>query len=738
MIAINQSVGKKGVNFVKDLRLVQCALFELKFLSKKDFINECLRPALLNPLNELEESIQNNPVFNTRDFFDITEGNFKINENTIPKTIAAISTFQKEKLGIANPDGRIDPGGRSISQLSKLYEANQKAKNPNLDPFNIAAEGDKLTITLKSAGKEATKILSVSACRQFIESHYNLNGMMKLMRAVFEACDASYAPPANLTGNVSDLYLILPVEGIKNIVALQLRQSLKNNADNAKSPDALLLSVDGMPGESFIKKQLQKPALVDFLDETGNVSMKKTADGSTIKIPSLDQEAAVLYDFFRDLVNARNGLWSDAPGVTNLVGLRRVLNQMNQTAYNDTLAVCFLEADETGVLQKKAELHIASTEPGNRVLDRQLVPQTLIVLPGFHNIRQPAGRTRNAVKQGKNKGALVWNPGDTTMNFHQGANNFNYPGNTANERKLWLMKYGIDTFIQTGQTKTGWDAKTLLDLNKTLSEIYWTLSKYGGDGTKAPYQNLQTLAGLEQAENQGLSDGKVFVKKGSGAGKIVKEIEIAPAKLWTVNYWFGKRSKAEREKFTDILQKLEIFDAQTILSWEAMDRQKVVEAISDEHIKAVVDLQIEHLADINQIDGKPGQTFVELIYGIHPSLSEAKTDKTRMDELLKSLENFPLKNIADLQSKLKTSLLISTTKNRQRIFQQSKKDPRTKAEAVENATVGPYSQGCQIIFDTEVFYKFWSRLLQNAGKVGQTRWYYTLIDATDFKPGEII
>ena len=57
---------------------------------------------------------------------------------------------------------------------------------------------------------------------------------------------------------------------------------------------------------------------------------------------------------------------------------------------------------------------------------------------------------------------------------------------------------------------------------------------------------------------------------------------------------------------------------------------------------------------------------------------------------------------------------------------------------IEHLTVGRSSEGCQVIYDTEVFYTFWTKLLQRSVVVGQCRWYYTLIETTRFKKSSIV
>jgi hypothetical protein len=80
MVNIAQSVGERGINRDNDVRAVQTML------------NHHIRPLGLMAL--------------------------KVDGNIGPRTIDAIRRYQKSVVGIAVPDGRIDPGGRTLSKLS--------------------------------------------------------------------------------------------------------------------------------------------------------------------------------------------------------------------------------------------------------------------------------------------------------------------------------------------------------------------------------------------------------------------------------------------------------------------------------------------------------------------------------------------------------------------------------------------------------------------------------------------
>ena len=82
-VNITASVGKNGINKIEDVYPVQILL------------NKFIIPGCLKPTGILQQ--------------DGDVGN---------KTIAAIKDFQRRIVGFSNPDGRVDPGGKTIKALN--------------------------------------------------------------------------------------------------------------------------------------------------------------------------------------------------------------------------------------------------------------------------------------------------------------------------------------------------------------------------------------------------------------------------------------------------------------------------------------------------------------------------------------------------------------------------------------------------------------------------------------------
>ena len=737
MITIQKSVGKSGFNLVKDVRKIQLALLQAGFLSPKDFNQECLDLTIETPILDLRGDILAGDKASSLN--DIIEGNARVGEGQLQATIKAIIKLQTDFVVFTQPSGNVEPDGRSLRQLEVL--AQRVIKERNLDAVSdIDVVEDEIALTLRVEGKEHIKNFSVQACRAYLIKTWNWNGILKCMQWVYQQKGEKYLVSNNLSGTESDDVLIIPAQAIMYIIELQLQYAIDKLGLKSANVARILQQVDGLAGKGFITKIIKAKSKANFFDESHNKRLTRIEDDIPIIIPGLDSDQESLYQFFRDIVRARNGLWSDKPGIVNVVGFRRRLDQLEKTKYNDTIAVCWLYADENGMLCPNVEVNIASTEPGNRKNARQLVPQTMTLVPGYHHIRQPAGRTRNAVKMGKNKGALVWEDTiDTTMNFHQGRNNFKYPkNNKTGSQNNWLSEHGLWGNQQKGFPSGGFDQLALHQLNLVFSEIYLILSKYGEGKENPPYQNLANMCGKPALTNEGIKGNNIVISWKKNSSKSKKLIDIKKAKQWMLLYWTNKQKEEERFKFTLILEKLGVFEKDNGSKWQSMTKAKLAEKIKEEHISVVVDWQIKYEADPKHIDGRAGETFLKMISRIRQSLSQAERDKKRLDLLFERLNDYPLRNVSRLVQKIKTHFQLNTDKNRLEVQQLAETLPDFEVDVMQHATVGTYSLGCQIIYDTEVFYTFWTNLLARAAKVGQLRWYYTLIDATDLKKSDLI
>lgn len=752
MLKIQDSVGKGGKNRISDVRKIQTALVRTDFLSPTDYNKECLTQTVETYITNLKNNISDWEVERSANLKDILEGTFSAKENELTATITAIQQFQKKLIPHIQATGTIVPNGRTIQQLGTLSEQMGDGLESN-KTFDVVQEGDKITVSLRHEVHKTTKLLSAHKIRNYIVAAYNWNGMIKMLQFAYKNNNDKYLLPNQLTGTESDNLIIIPDQAIIYVIQTQLKQSIKTWGLSQPNLSKILREVDGLPGNSFITKIMEAESKAIFFDESGNESQCTIEDDMNIDVPGLKADSETLYQFFRDMVRCRNGLWSDISGVVNIVGFRRKIDVANKTGYNDTIATCWLEADNSGILKPHVEVTIASTEPGNRDNSRQLVPQTMTLVPGYHHLRQPGGRTRNAVKMGKKNGALVWERDrvngravekekDTTMNFHQGNNNFRYPGPSrpSSIRKSWLSKHGIRGLIQHGFPTGGFSQQALHDLNLTLSEVYLILSRYGWDGKTPCYQNLLKMTKVFPVSNDGLANGKINISRTTNDGQeLGKPIDIQKAKNWFVNFWYKRRNNTvERAKCAAILKKLKALDDTKAATWHELDKTGLLAVLTDTHINEIVNTQIQYATDWTTIDGLAGPSFYRFANGIRQTVAAAQTDKARLAELFEQLNDFPLLDIPGLIQKFQHHFYIKTDRNRESVLISTQELPEFEADIIKNGTVGDYSLGCQIIYDTEVFYTFWTKLLKRAQAVGQLRWYYTLIDATELKRSDLI
>ncbi len=745
-IRIQESVGRGGKNNAKDVEKIQRELVKLGHLSESDFKNEsaAFKNSLVSNSVSLEDKIK-----------DLPKGRRSVLDSKIPNSILAIKAFQKEIVGSRRPDGRVDAGGNTFKKLVKSLReltadgttttsttstttTTTTTTRPNVpDSFETGSTGNRIeagneveqvgkniVLKISAGGRTETKKISIESSRKFISNFYNWSGIVKLMNFVYKKNRDTYVRPSNLQGLNEDNLLIIPDDGVRYVIQQQLAHQKKKTPPRASNLKNILKAVDGKPGNGFLT-QIIKKSKIEFTNEINNKSLKDE-NNNKITIPSLKDGEAILYDFFRKVVIARNGLWSDNQGVTNLIGLRRNLDRMMATEYNDSLVTCW--KDEAG--NPHVEINIATTEPGNKNRHRTVAPQTLSTLFGFHHGRQPAGRTRNLLVRSARNGKYKWEI-DKGFNFHQGGNTFIFPKNH------WLTTYGVDDTIKGGSTTAKFNLENLFKLNLTLTEIYYLLSQFGTDKINAPYQNLKSMAESKPMKIDKVENGIVTI---SQVGRQTKrKINLFEAKKWMVSRWYDKRfNDASREVIAKILSDASGMDEKQMTDMENLERNEVIAKIKDEWVLKVIEQQFKFYPKLSDIDGKAGPDYYRTLVGIRPSIEEAKEVFPRVKALIKDLEKLPLKKVSSLQKVLRTGLRIHTNFHRENVSNNTQFDEAKKVDFIANVLVKGYSAGCQVIYDTETFYDFWLKLLKRAEKTGQRKWYYTLIDATTWKKTDVV
>ena len=349
--------------------------------------------------------------------------------------------------------------------------AEQNSKNSNL--FSVSKDGKTLASAVDIEAARAWMIGSSKDNKWDRGVHYNYNTAIRIGKYVSEhVSGVNFNTPTNLEGNAKDDHKIVTGNVIMGVALLQARKGL---------------TVTGIPNGSFIKnvmgefsKQKDKTAELNFMNkETSNTSMADE-DGKTIAIPNFQSaDEATLYDFFRDITLARNGLWSDESQITNIVSLRRELDSASSTDWNDTLAVAWTEGTGANAV-KHCNTYIGSTEAGNNKKNRHIQPQTALTLLGEHVGRQSGGRNSHLLVQGANKGDLSFDANDGNgFNFHPG-------GMSGSRGGIGVTNYALSSVPGAGGAMNDYEFK----VQHLLSEIFYVLGNWGKDRKKSAYTYL--------------------------------------------------------------------------------------------------------------------------------------------------------------------------------------------------------------------------------------------------------
>lgn len=705
-VSISRSVGASGAtNLAADVMNIQILLFKTGHLQAPHYQKENTELQQL-PADTLVASSQ------------------------IPHTIAAIKSVQTDIMHAALPDGRVDPNGRTLFTLNSptfwvftdadLPAGTTPTPTPTTTPIPLnsttpvqitTTNGElKVIIGNSTSTPDNSRVFSIASIRSYIIDNMNWNAIIKLMKLVYSKNNDQYNNPTNVTGNITDYNLLVPDQGIEYTIRLQIKKWL----DTPNITLSTLLRNIGCSSQTLIKTfitQLTDQSHITFFNEGSNTSLLSTTDNTPIKVPSLQSDQATLYQFFRNLVLARNGVWSDTNQIVNIVGLRRKRASPTTTeVFDDTLAICYTDNNTQYV-----QTWIGSTEPGN-IQHGTLASQTLTLRAGLHNVQQPAGRTSKALRKERLGNAMAWQPYDTSMNFHPGGNKFNYPS------KEWLEPYGFDSDIKFGLPSATYDALTLLQINAILSEVLYILSKYGRNATAPCYQNLKNLADTTAVQVLDIQGAEILaVQLGE-----TKRINIQRAKEWLVEFWWMRANG--KNTLLSILNYLQ--PNLSITPDSIQSKNELLQAISDEHILQICKTQTNFYPKLSDIDGKAGPNFLECIHGIHPSIPDAKTDFQRITDLFAQFPNYNVLKPEIIQI-LQNRLFLHTEDARRRykaqVFSTAAEAPIIK-EDVKN-----WSEGCQVVYGEENFYIFWLQLLHKALASGQRFWYYTLLDASDLQ-----
>lgn len=605
-------------------------------------------------------------------------------------------------------------------------------------PWSVSSEGGTVTFKIGSGEAEKTETHTAATVREFIIKNYNWNGIVQLMKGIAEKDSAfSYTVPTNLGGTTSDDSIIIPDSAITAIIRLQAKYQVETKySENSTSKiKEILKGVDGQPKTGFASNILGT-TYTDLIKESDNTSMK---NGDTeFTMPNLETaDEKTIYDFLRNLVISRNGLWSDEEHVTNMVSIRRTL-ETSSSKYNDTMFVAW--KDTEGGKPHNAQQYIGSTEPGSTgsTGDGQLLPQTTTMVPGIHtggSSGTPGGRTMNAYRKKDEATGKYFQGTDTTMNVHYG-----HPAMDGLPKSYGLDKnYGGE----------GYDDGEL-EAYSILIGLFHVLTEWGsGRGSKniSAYKNLQRWAkDYSRGEAKELDGGDKQVEISDGGDKAAKTLNFSSYKSnIDKNYANTKDSKTKAKRKDRAIKLLTNYrtadggalSADDKKAYEDMDLKALRTELKKEAVwLSVIDLQLKEEVNMGQVDANPGggtvgklekddKTAAADTKEYTEKKAKAKLDKPKVDTYFESWDkNSTLKDNTSLKTRFQNSIKI----NESDYDLDDAKKVDDKGGKGMNKSVGGWSEGCQIVLGGQNFYDYMYNSTQYVNETKQQRWYYTLVD----------
>jgi hypothetical protein len=558
--------------------------------------------------------------------------------------------------------------------------------------FTAIINPNNTEIAIRNAAGVVLGTLPISNCRSFLigdqEAAMTLNAAIRIARFTAEKTKIPYAQSTRLRGTPEDYRLLIPDEIIAGIGLLQAEAGI---------------TVDGLPGPQFIRTVMRQhtttPAelrLLKFMDESANTLLKDNQ--GTLKMPAPGSPPSRFYEYFRRLVLLRNGLWSDEPNITNILGLRSVKPSLKST-WDDTLVVCWKDAE--GDLH--CHQYIGTTEPGNTHAKPSVPPQTYLVRAGYHKAQQPGGRGfRIAARDAQNRDLRYDLPDSRGINFH--------PGGSTGATKM------LAAGSLPGGTAGGEQA---FRKNMALTEIFAILSRWGFSADRPSYQFLAENAGKPLISLLQADDDTLIVQH---LGR-TKTIDIKTSIEWMTDLWIKRRKQP-----ATLMRILRSVDNNFKIrpGVQRMTIKKWNETIQPAHVQGIVEKQIQFLGDLEDVDGRPGDTYLSILDGKLPDL-ELQTRPHRQ-EMARVHDLFKTPGITAKEVQYLKQICFNTSAERTKLVSAQIASSEDRNSFEVNEEVRNWSVACQVVFGAEQFYKFWRQVTGQALQTGQRQWYYTLID----------
>lgn len=604
-------------------------------------------------------------------------------------------------------------------------------------PWSVTREGEVITFKLGEGKDEKSEPHQTTKVRAFLIKNFNWNGIVNMMHLLAEKSDRleTYTRPTNLKGiPADDDILIIPDEAIEAIIYEQAKYAIETKyADDPDGKiDNILKYVDGEPKKLFAENSLGT-TYDDLLKEADNTDMEY--NGTSFTMPNLQTVSdADLYDFLKNLMLARNGLWLEDDGLMNLISIRRetTTSTTKDVGFNDSMLLAW---KDSGV--KKTKQYIATTEPTYlNKKNGKMLPQTTTMFLGMHGfvkskITIPAFRSISNYRKKPNSNENVLETKDKGLDIH-----FKL---VSNKKPVGIPQfhtaYGVEYNKDNKNTYSGKEREVYL----TIIKIYKILSAWGAGNKQTSiscYKNLEnytkefTLSDIIGTTD---ADKKIDIKIGD---KVEDNVKLSTYRAYIdANY----ATKTKKDKALKLLMYYNT-EANNGIQKSSYKDTSIADIVTDlkkeEVFKSIVQLQFNEEKNIKNIDGKPGTGTIAKAE--RNAIKKAEDTKTYNDKIDKAntdwadiTEAFAL---WDTNSKFKDTLKT--------IFQDNLKMVDNDLKGLSTSTIDDFggqeikgnvagwSTGCQVIQGAQEFFNFMYDITEHVDATSQERWYYTIVESS--------
>ncbi|SEK37809.1 hypothetical protein SAMN04487910_0383 [Aquimarina amphilecti] len=601
-------------------------------------------------------------------------------------------------------------------------------------PWDVTREGEDITFTLGAGEDEKSEVHKTTDVRKFLFENFNWNGIVHFMHLLSDKNDNfTYTRPTDLKGiPADDDILIIPDEATEAIIYEQAKYAIETTYADAPADniDNILNDVDGKAKTDF-SSDILETTYEDLLKEEDNTAMEY--DGQSFAMVNLQTASETeLYDFLKNVMLARNGLWLEEDGLMNLVSIRRemVTSTTEDVGFNDSMILAWKDG---GV--KKIKQYIATTEPWKiNKKNGKMLPQTTNMFLGLHKFVSskviiPAFRSKNVYRKKPQSDDNKLESNDKGLDIH-----FKL---ISNRKPVGIPtavdSYGVAYNRNNVDTYYGDDREAYL----TVVKIYKILSDWGAGNTPKSiscYKNLEnytkdfTLSGVLGSTD---TDKKIQIKDGENVEKNIK--------LSSYQAYVGAKYASNKNDAVKLLMyhHEQSNDGTLESSYDDTAIADVLKELKKEEVfESIVKLQFHEEKNFDNVDGQPGG-------GTITKLNRTTVQKTNDTNTYNEKVNKATTDLNEITNAFAVwdtnTVLPEDLKNRfQNTVKMVANDLDSKAvTTIDNFggkeiddNVSGWSTGCQVIPGVQEFFHFMYDITKYIDSTNQERWYYTIIESS--------